>query len=107
MFSEHNVPIPVLGAAVNDKCPGHLPKNEYLQQYGSSCYEFVLDHPVDWSHAHTDCLGKGGHLVDIHSYGEQAFLFNACQVDINEATVILISILFYKFIYTLELPNRY
>ncbi|KAL4221801.1 hypothetical protein ACF0H5_020055 [Mactra antiquata] len=66
-------------AALNANCPVHLVKNEYLQQYGSSCYEFVLDQADTWHYAQATCRAKGGHLVDIHTYGEEGFIYNACQ----------------------------
>ncbi|XP_053379883.1 C-type lectin domain family 4 member G-like [Mercenaria mercenaria] len=67
------------GAAINSRCPAHLPKNEFLREFGNSCYEFILDHPGDWHHADADCRIKNGYLVDIQTYSEQGFLFNACQ----------------------------
>ncbi|XP_060596840.1 perlucin-like protein [Ruditapes philippinarum] len=66
-------------AAVNSNCPAHLPKTDNLREFRTSCYEFILDHPGDWHHAEADCRSRGGHLVDIHDYAEEAFLFNTCQ----------------------------
>jgi len=36
------------GDAVNTDCPAHLPKDDNLRQFGSSCYEFVLGDPQSW-----------------------------------------------------------
>jgi len=75
--------------AINRDCPINLHKNDHLRQYGNSCYEFILDHPGDWHYAEQDCMSKNGHLVDIHSFTEQAFLFNTLQVYHSMRTLVL------------------
>ena len=63
-----------------EQCPGNIQRNRNLRLYGSSCYEFVLSHPVDWGHADQDCKVKGGYLVDIHTREENYFIYRTLRV---------------------------
>ncbi|XP_060596841.1 uncharacterized protein LOC132750817 [Ruditapes philippinarum] len=66
--------------AVTLECPANLDSGQNVRHFGTHCYEFILNHPVDWFHADNDCRSKRGYLVDIHSQSEQAFIYNTLQI---------------------------
>ena len=74
-------------SANNKECPAHLHRDDHLSQYGDSCYQFVFNHHDDWYTAEKDCVSKQGHLVDIHSFSELAFIFNNVQVNMPLGSV--------------------
>jgi hypothetical protein len=48
--------------------------NAILSQFGHSCYELVSNVAIAWQHAEDVCKQRGGHLANIKSSLEQAFI---------------------------------
>lgn len=61
------------------QCPPHLTRSQYLKEFGSHCYEFILDRSKQWQPAEDDCSDKAGHLVTIRNNAEQNFIYHSLR----------------------------
>ena len=57
-------------------CPTNrriLGNTNHMAQYDSSCYEW-FNIGASWTHAESDCITHGGHLVQIGDAQEEAYI---------------------------------
>ncbi|KAH9509349.1 hypothetical protein Btru_046827 [Bulinus truncatus] len=69
----HNL---VESVQVTDLCPPQLPRDQYIQTRGDSCYQFVFFRKLTRSAAEADCESHGGWLVQIKNQDTQNYLHN-------------------------------